>query len=246
MIGPDAAGGGVPGSPGSWSATPMSAAVEARLLEVRKLGSISYQEGLDLQAQLVRQRRDGSIPDTLVLLQHPHVLTLGSSFHEENILVTEAELSRRGIEVHRTGRGGDVTYHGPGQIVGYPIIDLKPDRCDLHQYLRDLEQVIIDALAEYRLSGERVEGMTGVWVAGLKVAAIGVRVSSGWITSHGFALNVSTNLSYFDTIVPCGIADHGVGSVSNLLGRPVQLDEIGELLARQFSRRFGLVLQQTI
>jgi lipoyl(octanoyl) transferase len=222
----------------------MENAVDVRILNLRKPGVISYQEGLDLQADLVRQRRDGVIPDTLLLLQHPHVLTLGSSFHEENILASDQELSRRGIEVHRTGRGGDVTYHGPGQIVGYAVLDLKPDRCDLHQYLRDLEQVIIDALAEYGLTGNRVEGMTGVWVDGVKVAAIGVRVSSGWITSHGFALNVSTDLSYFDTIIPCGIADHGVGSISQLLGRAVELDELEGVLAHHFASRFGLVLQQ--
>jgi lipoyl(octanoyl) transferase len=211
-----------------------------RPLEVRKVGTIGYQAGLDLQTELIHARRDGEIPDTLVLLQHPHVLTLGSSFHEENILASPEELAERGIEVHRTGRGGDVTYHGPGQIVGYAILDLKPDRCDLHRYLRDLEEVIIQTVEELGLHGERVEGMTGVWVEGVKVAAIGVRVSSGWITSHGFALNVSPDLSYFGTIIPCGISDHGVGSLSELLGRPVEISLVEELIAKHFARRFEL------
>jgi lipoyl(octanoyl) transferase len=210
-------------------------------LEVHHLGTFSYQQGLDLQAELVQRRREGSIGDTLLLLQHPHVLTLGSSFHQENLLASPDELAGRGIEVHRTGRGGDVTYHGPGQIVGYAILDLKPDRCDLHEYLRDLEQVIIDALDEFGLSGRREEGMTGVWVEQVKVAAIGVRVSSGWITSHGFALNVSTDLSFFDTIIPCGISDYGVGSISQLLERAIGISEVEEVISRHFLRHFDRI-----
>lgn len=212
-----------------------------RSLDVRRLGTISYGDALALQAELVAKRRAGEIPDTLLLLEHPHVITLGSGSHDEHVLVTPEERAERGIELFDTGRGGDVTYHGPGQLVGYPILDLKPDRCDLHRYLRDLEQGLIAVLAEFGLRGGRKEGLTGVWVDDRKLAAIGVRVSSGWITSHGFALNVTTDLSYFGTIVPCGIRAHGVGSISGELGRPVAMADAEAAAVRGFERIFGLV-----
>ena len=212
---------------------------EATAIEIRRLGLLPYAEGIELQAELVRQRRDGAIPDTLLLLEHPHVITLGSGSHPENVLVGDEERERLGIELHPAGRGGDVTYHGPGQLVGYPIIDLKPDRCDLHAYLRDLEEMLIRVLARYGLTGSRREGMTGVWVEDRKLAAIGVRVSSGWITSHGFALNVSTDLSYFGAIIPCGITAYGVGSIEGELGRAVPMTEVEEVVAREFSALFG-------
>lgn len=214
-------------------------AESVRPLAVRRLGTVAYGEALALQADLVRQRRAGEIPDTLLLLEHPHVITLGSGWHPENILVSDEERARLGIELYETGRGGDVTYHGPGQLVGYPILDLKPDRCDLHAYLRDLEEVLIRALADLGLRAGRVEGLTGAWVADRKLAAIGVRVSSGWITSHGFALNVSTELGYFDTIVPCGIRGHGVGSVERELGRPVAMADVERAVVRRFCEVFG-------
>jgi lipoyl(octanoyl) transferase len=185
---------------------------------VERPGVVAYGEALELQAQLVARRRAGDIPDTLLLLQHPHVITLGTSAHRENILIDDDAGLLLGIDVFDTGRGGDVTYHGPGQLVGYPILDLKPDRCDLHAYVRDLEEALIRALATFGIEAGRKEGLTGAWVGNEKVAAIGVRVSSGWITSHGFALNVSTDLTYFDAIVPCGIRDHGVTSVTRVLG----------------------------
>jgi len=210
------------------------------LLEVRPLGVVPYAEAPELQAQLVRQRRAGEIPDTLLLLEHPHVITLGTGSHPEHVLADEHERTSRGIELYRTGRGGDVTYHGPGQLVGYPILDLKPDRCDLHRYLRDIEGALIDVLADFGLTATRIEGLTGVWVEDRKLAAIGVRVSSGWITSHGFALNVSTDLSYFDAIVPCGIRDHAVGSISGELGRTVPMSEAEDVVVRRFTERFGL------
>jgi lipoyl(octanoyl) transferase len=210
-----------------------------RTLAVRRLGTVSYGEALALQAELVARRRAGEIPDTLLLLEHPHVITLGSGSHDEHVLVSPRERAERGIELFETGRGGDVTYHGPGQLVGYPILDLKPDRCDLHRYLRDLEEALIGVLAEFGLEGGRKEGLTGVWVEDRKLAAIGVRVSSGWITSHGFALNVSTDLSFFGTIVPCGIRAHGVGSISGELGRPVPLPEVEAAVVRSFERVFG-------
>jgi len=215
-----------------------AAAGGARPLDVRRLGSVRYADGLEMQAEMVKRRRAGEVPDTLLLLQHPHVITLGSGSHEENVLVSAEERAARGIELFDTGRGGDVTYHGPGQLVGYPILDLKPDRCDLHRYLRDLEEMLISVLAEFGLRGGRKEGLTGVWVEDRKLAAIGVRVSSGWITSHGFALNVSTDLSYFGAIVPCGITEYGVGSISGELGREVAMEEVEEVVVRRFEHEF--------
>lgn len=212
-----------------------------RPLDIRRLGLIPYGDALALQGDLVTRRRAGEIADTLLLLEHPHVITLGSGAHEENILVSPGERAERGIELYETGRGGDVTYHGPGQLVGYPILDLKPDRQDLHRYLRDLEEMLIGVLGEFGIEGSRKEGLTGVWAGDRKIAAIGVRVSSGWITSHGFALNVSTDLGMFGTIVPCGIRDHGVGSLSEETGRAVTLAEAEAAVVRQMGRIFGHV-----
>jgi lipoyl(octanoyl) transferase len=217
---------------------PPPATTPLRPLEVRELGVVSYTSGLELQQSLVAERREGSIPDTLLLLQHPHVITLGTGTHEENILISEEERERSGVELYRAGRGGDVTYHGPGQLVGYPILDLKPDRCDLHHYLRDLEEVLILTLADFGLSASRREGMTGVWVNDRKLAAIGVRVSSGWITSHGFALNVTTDLSFFDAIVPCGIREYGVGSLAGELGSDVEMKAVEAGVVKNFRRVF--------
>jgi lipoyl(octanoyl) transferase len=216
-------------------------AAPTRPLDVRRLGLVPYGEALALQKELVDQRRAGEIADTLLLLEHPHVITLGSGAHDENVLVSAEERAARGIELYETGRGGDVTYHGPGQLVGYPILDLKPDRQDLHRYLRDLEEMLIGVLGEFGIEGSRKSGLTGVWAGDRKVAAIGVRVSSGWITSHGFALNVSTDLGFFGAIVPCGIRDHGVGSLGEETGRTVTLAEAEAAVVRQMAHVFGHV-----
>jgi lipoate-protein ligase B len=199
-----------------------------------------YAEALSLQRSLVEDRRGGRIDDLLLLVEHPHVLTLGvrGDGGRSHILATPEALASRRVEVHETGRGGDITYHGPGQIVGYPIIDLKPDRCDVHRYVRDLEEVLIRTAGAYGVAAERVEGLTGVWVGREKLAAIGVRIAR-WITSHGFAFNVSTNLEYFDLIVPCGIADRGVTSLDRLLGRPVDRLEVEEHIVANFRHVFG-------
>lgn len=193
----------------------------------------------------MEERRRGGIPDQLLLLEHPHVITLGSTSDAGHVLADEETRRRLGVELFETGRGGDVTYHGPGQLVGYPILDLKPDRQDLHRYLRDLEDVLIRTLAAFDVEATRAEGLTGVWAGGAKVAAIGVRVSSGWITSHGFALNVRTDLAYFDTIVPCGIADRDVTSLSRLVGHEVEPDQVvgpvSDAFARVFRRRIVVV-----
>jgi len=211
-----------------------------RPIEVRRLGLVPYVDALALQRTLVEDRRANRVGDLLLLVEHPHVLTLGvrGDGGRSHILATDDALARRGIEVHEAGRGGDITYHGPGQIVGYPILDLKPERCDVHRYVRDLEEVLIRTAADYGVSAGRVEGLTGVWVGAEKLAAIGVRISR-WITSHGFALNVSTNLDYFGLIVPCGISDRGVTSFERLLGRPVELTETADRVVEHFRAVFS-------
>jgi len=212
-------------------------------IEVRRLGTIGYQAALDLQAQLVEQRKQGLIPDQLLLLEHPPVITLGVRTRSDrsHVLESEAALAAKGVGLFETGRGGDVTYHGPGQLVGYPIVDLKPDRCDVHRYVRDLEEVLIRAVDAFGVRAGRIEGLTGIWVGDQKLAAIGVRISR-WVTSHGFALNVNTDLSHFGLIVPCGITDKGVTSLERLLGHALPMDEVAETVARQFAALFSAEL----
>jgi lipoyl(octanoyl) transferase len=207
-------------------------------LNVRRLGCVAYADALALQAELVVSRREGAIPDTLLLLEHPPVITLGSSSDKAHVLADMDERATRGIELFETGRGGDVTYHGPGQLVAYPILDLKPDRQDLHQYLRDLEAVLVSTAAAFGVAAERREGYTGVWTPSGKLAAIGVRVSSGWITSHGVALNVATDLSYFDTIVPCGLLDRNVTSLEREVGCSVTVEEASGAFVEAFLGMF--------
>ena len=211
----------------------------SRTLNVHRLGLMPYGEALALQRALVDQRRGGAVEDLLLLVEHPHVLTLGvrGDGGRSHILASPEALASRGVDVHETGRGGDITYHGPGQLVGYPIVDLKPDRCDVHRYVRDLEEVLIRTVADFGIDASRVEGLTGVWVGREKLAAIGVRLSR-WITSHGFALNVATDLEYFSLIVPCGIADRGVTSLERLLGRPVDRSAVEDRIVGHFSEVF--------
>ena len=201
---------------------------------------MSYAEGLDLQKKLVDQRKRGEISDQLLLLEHPPVITLGVKTRNDrsHVIATDETLSAEGVEVFETGRGGDVTYHGPGQLVGYPILDLKPDRCDVHRYVRDLEEVMIQAAASFGVAARRIEGLTGAWVGEEKLAAIGVRIAR-WITSHGFAFNVSTTLQHFDLIVPCGITDKGVTSLQKLLGRDVPMAEVEGAVENAFRNVFS-------
>lgn len=201
---------------------------------------MAYGEALALQRALVAERQVGRVDDVLLLVEHPHVLTLGvrGDGGRSHILATTDTLTARGIDVVEAGRGGDITYHGPGQLVGYPILDLKPDRCDVHRYVRDLEEVLIRVAADYGIAAGRVDGLTGVWVGREKLAAIGVRIAR-WVTSHGFALNVTTDLDQFNLIVPCGIADRGVTSLSRLLGRPVDRAEVEDRILAHFCRVFG-------
>ncbi len=211
----------------------------ARALRARWLGTLEYGEGLRMQEALVRERRAGSISDQLLLLEHPHVITLGTSADPGHVLADEAQRRLMGISLFETGRGGDVTYHGPGQLVGYPILDLKPDRRDLHRYIRDIEESLIRALAGFGITAGRREGLTGVWVGDEKIAAIGVRVSSGWITSHGFALNVDPDLRYFGAIVPCGIRDHGVTSMARCGAEGLTPQDVARPVAASFAEVFG-------
>jgi lipoyl(octanoyl) transferase len=222
-----------------------------RPLHVRRLGSIPYEEGLQLQQALVEDRRAGRIPDTLLLLEHPHVLTLGvRGSGRANILATPEHLAKRGVSVFDAGRGGDVTYHGPGQIVGYPVMDLRPDRQDVHRYVRDLEEVLIRACNDFGIAATRIPGLTGAWVdradvpsphnvrtSAEKIAAIGVRISR-WITSHGFAFNVNVDLDYFQLIVPCGIQEYGVTSLQALLGHSIEISRVEERIVAHFADVF--------
>ena len=233
-----------------------------RELAVRRLGVVPYDEALALQRALVEQRKTGAIPDTLLLLQHPHVLTLGvkGDGGRGHILASDARLAELGVAVCETGRGGDVTYHGPGQVVGYPILDLDPDRRDVHRYVRDLEEVMIRVCASYGVSAGRIPGMTGTWVRAAvhparaastasdrvvdpavepaKIGAIGVRISR-WITSHGIAFNVWPDLEFFRLIVPCGIAEYGVTSLKREIGVEIAIHEFEARFVQLFGDVFG-------
>ena len=203
---------------------------------MRRLGLVPYAEGLELQRALVEDRKAGRIPDTLLLLQHPHVVTIGvKKDGRSHIIATPEQLSARGVEVFETGRGGDVTYHGPGQLVGYPILDLDPDRRDVHRYVRDLEEVMIRVCAGYGLHADRIKGFSGAWIGDEKIGAIGVRISR-WVTSHGFAFNVTTDVEFFNLIVPCGIADRGVTSLAAQLGRVPEMSEVEDRFERSIRR----------
>jgi lipoyl(octanoyl) transferase len=202
---------------------------------LRELGRVTYAEGLQLQEQLIAARKAGDIADHLLLLEHPHVITMGRNGQMENLLASDEILDRAGISFYPTDRGGDVTYHGPGQLVGYPILDLRDWKRDVGAYVRGIEQVIIDTLADYGIEAGRIPKLTGVWVGGRKIAAIGVHLSR-WVTSHGFALNVHTDLSYFQYIVPCGLTKP-VTSMAQL-GVRATLPEVSRILAVHFGRVF--------
>jgi lipoyl(octanoyl) transferase len=204
-------------------------------IQVRDLGRMRYGDALAIQQDLVEQRKRGLIPDQLLFVEHPHVITQGRNGHAENLLASDDALRSAGIEFYPTNRGGDITYHGPGQIVGYPIVDLREWKRDVVAYVRAIEQVIIDALAEFGLAAGRVPGCTGVWVDGRKVAAIGVHISR-WVTSHGFALNHTTDLRYFQYIVPCGLTKP-VTSMQELGSEPSREEAIAAL-STHFKQKF--------
>ncbi|HJR65263.1 MAG TPA: lipoyl(octanoyl) transferase LipB [Gemmatimonadaceae bacterium] len=205
-----------------------------------QLGTVSYAIALELQRDLARRRIAGEIDeDLLLLLEHPPVVTLGRTAKEAHIISSPERLRARGIEVHEVERGGDVTFHGPGQLVGYPIFDLKRHRQDLHWYLRQVEEALIVALGEVGIEAERNSGYTGVWTRGRKIASIGVHARD-WVTWHGFALNVTTDLSYFDLIVPCGIPQVQMTSVARELGTDFTMDRMSAVVARAFGEVFAL------
>ena len=208
---------------------------EMRTCEFRDLGRAGYAEALAIQKDMVEQRKQGLIPDQLLIVEHPHVITLGRSGHSENLLASEEVLQRAGIEFYPSDRGGDITYHGPGQIVGYPILDLREWKRDVVAYVRVVELAIIDALADFDIHAGRLDGCTGVWVNGRKVAAIGVHISR-WVTSHGFALNHTTDLNYFHYIVPCGLTKPVTSMEA--LGSRAGRDEVVAALVRQFAKHF--------
>jgi len=210
------------------------------------LGLVGYAQAWDLQKRLVAARKAGAIEDLLLFCEHPHVITQGRSGKRANLLASENVLRQKGVEYFETTRGGDITYHGPGQIVGYPILNLAAIRRDVVWYVRTLEDAMIRATAELIIRANRIPGKTGIWVgepgAEEKLAAIGVHISR-WVTSHGFAYNVATDLRYFELIVPCGIADRKVTSLEKLLQRKVSLGEVKPLLARHFGEAFNLTVR---
>lgn len=209
----------------------------SRALEITNLGIVEYDDGLDLQDALRAGVGSGELPDQFLLLEHPPVVTVGRNSDGHHVLLSREALEHRGIGLYDTGRGGDVTYHGPGQIVGYPVVNLDPDRRDVRRYVRDLEETIIRTLADFGVGAGRIPGLSGVWTGDLKIAAIGVRISR-WITTHGFAFNIGTDLNDFNVIVPCGLADHGVTSLERYLGEPVDRSLVRERLAHHFCEVF--------
>ncbi len=220
---------------------PVTPASAGDLCTWRDRGRMDYDAAWRLQLEQVEAVKNGA-DDRLLFVEHPHVVTFGRNGHAENLLVSRDRLARLGVAYHETDRGGDVTYHGPGQVVGYPILDLKRWKRDVGAYMRALEEVLIRTLAEYGLEGEREKGATGVWVGGAKVAALGVHISR-WVTSHGFALNVSTDLEYFGYIVPCGLTKP-VTSLAKLLGVAPERDEVKAALIRHFGQVFRREMRQ--
>lgn len=215
--------------------------VVRRRFEVVRLGRRRYAAVHQLQQRLVEERARGERGDVVLVVEHEPVVTMGRGGHAANVLVSAELLRARGYDFEEVGRGGDVTYHGPGQLVLYPIVELRPDRQDVRRYVRDLEETMIRTCADYGLSAARVSGLNGAWVGDRKVGAVGVRISR-WVTMHGLALNVTTDLAQFGVIVPCGITGRGVTSLANELGRDVPLDEVTERATRHFASLFDAEL----
>jgi lipoyl(octanoyl) transferase len=212
------------------------------MCRVRRLGVVDYLEASDLQRRLVAERAAGAVADTLLLLEHPPTYTLGATGDEAHLLVPRKKLAEQGIAVHCVDRGGDITYHGPGQLVGYPVVDIGGRRGGALRYLRDLEEVLVAALLTLGIAAGRLRHHTGVWVGDEKVAAIGVKVSARNITSHGFALNVHPDLNHFRQIIPCGLRDKGVTSLERLLGRKVPLETVADQVVTEFGRVFDCAM----
>lgn len=217
----------------------MTAATPRRPLRWGYLGRVPYAEAVEMQHAAQAALKTGEGPERFLLLEHPHVYTLGRNASAEDVLAGPEQLAARGVEVAECDRGGQVTYHGPGQLVGYPIVNLSPDRRDIRRYVRDLQEVLIRALAEYGVTARPGEeqAFIGVWAGEAKIASIGVHLSR-WITTHGFALNVSTDLSYFTGIIPCGLRQVSMTSIERLVGRAPSLPEIAAVCARHFGQIF--------
>ena len=210
-----------------------------RICETRYIGLASYADALALQEELVARRKRDEIPDQFLLLEHPHVITLGRAADRANVLIDDAARAQFGVELFETGRGGDVTYHGPGQLVGYPIIKLLPGHQDIRRYVRNIQEVLVRTARDLGVKAEDRGGdHVGVWVGDEKLAAIGIRISR-WVTMHGFAFNVTTDLNYFQLIVPCGIRGHGVTSLQKLLNRPVEVSAVAHSVTRHFGEIFN-------
>ncbi|BCU81625.1 octanoyltransferase [Polycladomyces abyssicola] len=214
------------------------------MFEVKRLGLVPYHEAWDMQKQIVKSIDEGNASNQLLLLEHPHTVTMGRGSHMENLLLTKEQYAERGVELVEIDRGGDVTYHGPEQLVGYPLFYLGERGNDAHAYLRDVEEALIVALRNWGIEGDRKPPYTGVWVGDEKIAAIGVKFNrgrqrKGYITSHGFALNVNTDLRYFNLIVPCGIQQYGVTSMEKILGKRIDMAEVMNQVVRGFSQVFG-------
>jgi lipoyl(octanoyl) transferase len=212
------------------------------LCRVEQLGRVDYAEALRLQRERVAQRKADAIPDTLLLLEHPHVYTLGRNAKREHLLISNKQLAHLGAGLFETDRGGDITYHGPGQLVGYPIFDLAKHRRDIAWFMRSLEEIFIGVASDFGIEAARLAGAPGVWVGNDKLVAMGVHVSR-WVTSHGFAFNVSTDLRYFDWIVPCGLRGKGVTSLEKLLGRPVEMQVAMDRVIEHFGRVFAFDME---
>jgi len=208
-------------------------------IDVKRLGSMDYQAALELQLDYLEKRINGEINDTLIFLQHTPTITIGRSGNKDNLLISEKILEQKKIKYYEVNRGGDITYHGPGQIVCYPIIDLKDHTKDVHKYLRTLEQIIIDVLLEFEIEARRIEGLTGVFVKNSKIASIGVGIKR-WVTFHGLSLNINTDLSYFDFIVPCGLNNNPVTSIKswNKLQDEIDLSIVEDRLIKGFTKYF--------
>jgi lipoyl(octanoyl) transferase len=219
----------------------ISTRIAAPVCELVVLDTLLYREAVALQESCSNGVSKGTENEKFILLQHPHVITLGRGFHKENLLFTKEWLEQHDVSVEESGRGGDVTYHGPGQVVGYPILNISKEP-DLHLYLRNLEELMIRCVADFGIKAHREPGMTGAWVGTEKIGAIGVRVSR-WVTSHGFALNANTDLKYFEFIVPCGIRQYGVTSLKKILGRVVDLADVHHSLIKHFEQIFKRKLQ---
>jgi lipoyl(octanoyl) transferase len=212
---------------------------------ITDLGLLSWSDAYALQQRLVAARKAGAIDDVLLFCEHPHVLTLGRNASQKNLLASESVLRQKNVELRETNRGGDITYHGPGQVVGYPILNLDPIRRDVHWYVRTLEEAMLRVSADFGITAYRIPGKTGIWVQPPgnifeeKLAAIGVHISR-WVTSHGFAYNVSTDLRYFDLIIPCGITDRKATSLEKLLQRNISLEEVKPRLTHHLAQLFSL------